>query len=218
MDLLEEKKLNEKVLSLVNKYINIYYGKYSILRRRVYTQDDVASDVLFYLYKRDKEGNIILYKKIDLIKSSTYYLDNLIKFSVQMSLRSISRGLSNKPELYTLDYELPSMDSKMVSIAESIEDPKVDIEKEIILKVSLNKLEYKEYENLYYYTAPGKKVLFNNRLLLELIVMGKTITSIRESMYREDGKQVRYNQVSPLVKEVKEEMRKILYSDLYKEE
>ena len=199
-------EIQPDVIKLIDYYVGIWYKNFPILKKYGYDSERIVTEVYHGIYLKTKddglsnlERHFIKASKIENCTMS--YISNLLKNSVLNMLRCRARDVVRKPLAISLDSEITQSDGGTTLLGDIVADPSVSVENMVELKLTLESVPNKKYNDYYYISGYGDKVKLTTRKLLNWILSGYTQTDMRQKIYNKNNKNVSNAVISELKKE-----------------
>lgn len=194
------------VVRLVNYFVNKFYELYPVLKRYNCDREFVVMDVYRGLYLKTKddglsnlERHFIKASKIENVTMS--YISNLIRKSVTLSMSCLSRDLSKKPLLDSLDRVIQHDGDKDTTLADIVSDNSNSLEKSVELKLTLESIKHKTFKEYYYIGAFGEKKKLTTAKVLDWVINGYKITEMKDKVFKKkDNSNIEFKNMSEIKK------------------
>jgi len=207
------------VVRLVNFYVNKFYGLYPTLKLYGCDREHIVLDVYRGLYLRTKddglsnlERHFIKASKIENITMS--YISNLIRASVNMSMRCISRDIVKKPLCDSLDRTIQQDGDKNTTLSDIIASNEESIESQIELKLTLESIKHQTFKEYYYIGAFNEKKKLSTSKVLDWIIAGYKISEMKDKVFKKkDNTNIEFKNMSEIKKLTINLAREVFYED-----
>lgn len=207
------------VVRLVNFFVNKFYGLYPVLKAHDCDKEFVVMDVYrgLYLKTRDDglsnlERHFIKASKIENITMS--YISNLIRKSVTMSMMCLSRDLSKKPIIDSLDRTIQQDGEKDTTLSDIIASKDESMENIIELKLTLESIKHKTFKEYYYLGAFNEKKKLTTAKVLDWVIAGYKITEMKDKVFKKkDNSNIEFKNMSEIKKITINLAREAFYED-----
>lgn len=211
-------EIQEDVVRLVNFFVNKFYGLYPALKMYNCDREHIVMDVYRGLYLRTKddglsnlERHFIKASKIENVTMS--YISNLIRKSVNMSMRCISRDIVKKPLLDSLDRTIQHDGDKDTTLSDIISDGE-SMESLVELKLTLESIKHKTFKEYYYLGAFNEKKKLTTAKVLDWIIAGYKISEMKDKVFkRKDDTNIEFKNMSEIKKLTINLAREVFYED-----
>ena len=215
----EKENIEQYVLELIKHYITKVFYTYGRLKYMGIYKDDIESDVAFYIFKTNQNGETFLDKmsKIKTLK----HLRAFVKRSVVNQVNSKIREQKSKPIFVRLDYRITEdfdendSSSNAIDNYDKIEmaDINSNTEIEALINTAISSIKNKKYQTYRYEYELGKYKVLDSSDLIWMIVSGKSISAMTESIISVNtGKAIKKAILLKLVLAVREELIESLNS------
>ena len=210
----EDPEIMGKTLDLIYDYVKRFYYNFATLQAHGIQQDDIVSDVCYYMYKVNKKGESFL-DKMSKIKTEKHH-KAFVKRSVMNTLLTKTRECSTKPIVASLDYTGESLKDYTdeclgESLMDRIPDPNAFVEEKVMESIAVNSIENKKYKNLVFYLDERHTKILETKDIVSWLIYGRTIKALSESIYdKENNKQVDIKYLKDEVKKITKQLGKEL--------
>ena len=205
------------IIKLVNYYVNLWYKNYPILKTYGYDSERIVTDVYHGLYLKTKDDGLSNLERhfIKAANGKGYtmsYISNVIKRSVINMLMCRARDVVRKPLTTSLEQEIYT-DSKSIKLEDTIADTKESVEAQVELKILLESIPNKKYNDYYYINSFNEKKKLTTKVIFNWVRSGYTIQEMCNKVFNKKNTNIEYNRMSALKKETISLARKIFYEE-----
>lgn len=186
-------RIEEKTLVEIRKYIRKLFGGFPVLKAHNIIQDDIESDVCYYMYKdkkkKDENGNIYYETFTDSmrkIKTEKHYRA-FIKNCVMNTLLTKAREVEKKPIFASLDYTGENIKSYTdeclgESLESRIPDPSAFVEPKIMISIAMSSIEDMRYPEYVFHIDENNTKVLEARDIMEWIITGRQLSALAKSI------------------------------------
>ena len=194
-------EIQEDVVRITHYFTNLWYKNYPVLKEKGYDKEQIVYDVWNGIYNKKNETDLSNLEK-HFIKASENkytieYIMNVVKRTVLLTLKCRARDISKKPNVDSLDREIPNGDNG-ITLGDLAKSNAESIESQVEYRMMLESMPNKVYREYYYETRFGDKCKLSTKQILHWILEGYSITDMTEKVFCKDASNIPYKRMSEL--------------------